>query len=373
MATEGSGTTSSSGLATIFGSASTVTYTTTITASGLYSQASFTALFWPTPSTTVPIEYTSVATPTDPAPKYFTDPLPIFIATCVDIVVVNTAGRPITTLIEVEAQPAIVYGVPAAGSTGTNCTGSTYTCWSAGKRAVVIIGIILGGLFVLVFTIWFCCFMRIPGSRAPDEEEAYALSKRDRTHGADAGGVSRRRRVTRSDPDSTGRQRRNRVKKRNSSLSARSYTEPPKPLPRIVTVQDHRQGWAASVPQRVLASETSSFSTGRRAVVGVGPRDIRRDAMCFDETAARNMTTERKAAKDITVAKVHKTARRARSSAHAPQQENSRKSRNQRNNGHQKRGRSPVRKNSSRRPQARLQRYAVYLLTLVALLAYNNL
>jgi hypothetical protein len=367
MATQSSGSMISYGFDTIYGGIITVTYTTTITASGLFNPSSITLISWPSPTSTGPIQYTSLAVPTDPASKYFPNPLPIFIATDVDLVVVNTAGQPITTIFQVQAQPAYVYGGPAAGGTNTNCIGNIFICWSAGKIAGVIIAITIGGLAVLVFLIWFCCLMRIPGSRVPDEEDSHGLGRRDREQDPDKAGDGQRKRVSRSNQNRSDRQNRIRTHRRHGTSSSGSYTEPPKPLPRVVTTEDYREERTVSrVPRHVLGSETSSNSSGRRAVVDFGERDTRRDGIFFPpealdsaagrrETRATTVATELNMTTAATAATISKTVPKARGSDE-PQRKMGRNSGNQRDVGPQERGRSPVRKCYTRKSHPRLQR-----------------
>lgn len=342
-----------SDLLTIYGGVSAVTYTTTITASDVFSPAGIITLSWPTPSTTQAVGYTSIAIPTDPASKYFPNPLPIFVATFVEVFVVNTAGQLIYTLIEVPAQPAYVYGASVADDTGTSCIGSFYTCWSAGKRAGVIIAIIVGGLVVLVFLSWLCCFMRIPGSRVPDEGESHGLRKRDLEQGPVAGVDNRRKRVSRSKQNRADRQDRNRTNRRHISASSGSYTEPPKPLPRIVTTEDYRVERRVSRVPRDARSEASSVSSGG-AALGVGKRD-RRDGMFIPSAEDLDTTTDRRATRAATMATVSKTAPKA-GDLNEPQRKLQRSSGNHRDVGQQERGRSLVRKCSSRKPPLRAQR-----------------
>jgi hypothetical protein len=360
----------SSSFITIYGGVSTITFTTTITASGLYSPESITALHWPTPTTAQPAEYTSVAVPIDPASKYFPDPLPIFVATEVDGVVVNTAGQPITTIVEIQAQPAYVYGVPAGGGTETDCIDKYYTCWSTGRKAGVILAITLGGLLIFIFLIWFCCFMRIPRSRKLDEE-GHGMRAEDREQGPDGGGGGQRKHMRNSDPDSTSKQSGKRIKSIHSSLSSESFTEPPKPLPRVVMAEDYREiRRVSSIPQHVLSSETSSGSTGRRAVVGMGFRDPRRNGMspspvaAHDTTAvrttaaARNTATALNATTAFSAATAPKSSPQARSVLDTAQRQVRRGSGDQINVDQQKRGRSPRRQRSSRNRSPRKRRFA---------------
>jgi hypothetical protein len=372
MATQSSGTMFSTGFVTvtIYGGVSTNTITTTITASGLYSPANITELSWPTPTTTQPVEYTSFDVPTDPASKYFPGSLPIFVATEVDGVVVNTAGQPVTTIVEVQTQPAYVLFTPAAGGTSTECTGNFYTCWSTGKKAGIILAITLGGLLILLFLIWFCCFMRIPRSRKPDVEEGRGARAKNREQGPAGGGGQRRKRVRNSDPDSTGKHERKRIKRRHSSLSSGSIIEAPKPLPRVVTAEGYREiRRVSSIPHHVLSSEASSGSTGRRAVVGVGFRDTRANGMLPSPAAAHDTTVAQNTAADgdPTTAR---NATRAFSEATAPDsvpqvgkhlETSRRKIRRDSwihaNIGQQQRGRSRIPRRSSSNVSARRRRF----------------
>lgn len=349
---------------TIYGGVSTNTFTTTITASGIYSPENITALSWPTPTTTQPIEYTSFPVPPDPASKCFPGSLPIFVATEVDGVVVNTAGQPITTIVEIQAQPAYVLFTPAAGGTSTECIDNFYICWSTGKKAGIILAIILGGLLILLFLIWFCCFMRIPRSREPDVEEGHDVRAKDREQGPSGGGGGRRKRVRNSGPDSTGKQGRKRIKRRHSSLSSDSSPEPPKPLPRIITAEEYREiRRVSSIPQHVLGSETSSGSTGRRAVVGVGFRDPRRNGMppspvAVPTTAANlNMATALNATTAITAATAPKSAPQARSDLDPAQREIRRDSGSHANIDQQQRRRSRIPRRFSSNVSARPRRF----------------
>jgi hypothetical protein len=367
MATQSPGSIISSGFDTIYGGIITATYTTTITVSGLFNPSSITVISWPSPTPTGPIQYTSLAVPTDPASKYFPNLLPIFIATDVDLVVVNTAGQPITTIFQVQAQPAYVYEGPAAGGTNTNCIGNIFICLSAGKIAGVIIAITIGGLAVLVFLIWFCCLMRIPGSRVPDEEDSHGLRRQDREKDPDIAGDGQRKRVRRSNQNRSDRQNRNRTHRRHGTSSSGSYTEPPKPLPRVVTTEDyHEERTVSRVSRHVLGSETSSDSSGRRAVVGFGERDTRRDGMFFPEealdsaaghctTRATTVATEPNMITAAAAATISKAVPKARDSD-KPQRKMRRNSGNQRDVDPRERGRSPVRKRSTRKPYPRLQR-----------------
>jgi hypothetical protein len=360
MALQSSSTVSSTGFVTvtIYGGVSTNTYTTTITASGIYSQASITALSWPTPTTTEPIEYTSFPIPTDPASKYFSGLLPIVVVTVVDGVVVNTVGQPITTIAEVQAQPAYVLYNPAPVNTRTECSANFYTCWSTSQKAGIILAIILGGLLILIFLIWFCCFMRIPRSRKPDEEEDDGIRARDREQGPDGDGGSRRKRMRNSDLYSAAKQGRKGIKRKHSSLSSGSSPEPPKPFPRIVTAEDYREiRRVSSIPQHVLSSETSSGSTGRRAVVGVGVRDSSKDGMLLPSAAACDTTVVLNATKASNAATIPATTARARVDLDIPQREIRRDSGKRPNIDQKQRGTTRIPKRSSSNVSARPQRF----------------
>jgi hypothetical protein len=360
MAFQSSGTKLYSSFITIYGGVSTIIFTTTITASDLSYLEGIATISWPTPATTGLVEYTSDTVPTDPASKYFPHPLPIFIATEVDGVVVNTVGQPIATIIEVQAQPAYMYSAPTAIGTETDCNGDYYICWSEGKKAGVILAVILGGLLFLLFILWFCCFMRIPRSRQSNEEQDHGMTMRHQDQDPDRGGGRRRKHERNSDPDRTGRQGRKRIKRRHSSLSSGSFTEPPKPLPRVVTAQDYREiRRIASVPQNVLGSETSSGSTGRRAVLGVGVRDARRDGILFETAKDRNTAAARNTATTFTAATAPNAAPQARPDLDTPQREIRRDSRHVANVDQQQRGRSPGRNRSTRYRSPRKRRFVL--------------
>jgi hypothetical protein len=369
MASQTPGSSSPSNLLTIYGSVSFITYTTTITDSGVLFPAGITIISRPVPTTTDLVQYTSFAIPTDPDSKYFPNSLPIFAATVFEVIVVNIAGNPVSTLIEVQAQPAYVYSAHPAGDTGAGCIAGFYTCWSEGKRAGVIIGIMLGGLIVLLFISWLCCFLRISGSRAPDEEELHDLKSGGREQSTSEDDAGRRRRVSRSTHNRNIHDR-NITNRRSSLVSSGSCTEPPKPLPRIVHAKDcyeHRR--ISRVPRHVRSDSISVSSVG--AVLDVGSRDTRRDAVyfpteAFDPTLDRRATRGNTAAtkRNLTTVASAATFSRAVSKPrdlNTYQRRLRRSSVQGRDVEQVERGRSPIRKNSSRKSRQRVQRCVLHI------------
>ncbi len=145
---------------TIYGAVKTTTLSTTVTAfEGSTSQVQY-----PNPPRTHATQYTLVPSPTDPASKYFPNPLPILVLTEIDAVVVNPAGQVLTTITSVQTAPTgdIVY---QSNSSILKTSCRDWACWSAGKKAGVIIGAVLGFfLLVLVLVCCYCCCCR-RGSR----------------------------------------------------------------------------------------------------------------------------------------------------------------------------------------------------------------
>lgn len=382
MPTESPGIATPSGSNTIYGAISRVTYTKTVTEPGPDSISSISASFWPSQSTT-PVMYTSLAAPSDPTSENFPNPLPIFIATYVEVVEVNTAGLTISTLIEVPSQPAYVYGASILGDTETCCTGNFFTCWSTGKRAGIVIAVIMGGLFVLIFLIWFCCFMQIHGSQPPDEEESHGSRMRERERDLGEDEDNRRKRVSRSNHEPVDRQDRDRLNRRRGSALSETCTEPPRPLPRMVTADGYREERRVSrLPRHIHSGALSVSSAG--AVLGVEERNTRRDGMFFPEKAVHGSTvvddladahgvmSASGAAKDSNTKMVPTMAMslnpppQIRPNSDMPYRKLRSISENYRDVDQQERGRSLGRKHSSRKVPPRLQRQVFNLFALIA-------
>ena len=94
----------------------TTTTTITATVTGTLGQAIY--LPFPAPTTTVPLEYTTLPSPTDLASKLYPTPLPILTITQVDNVIVNPSGHVIETATMVQAAPPVGPTLPSGQDPG---------------------------------------------------------------------------------------------------------------------------------------------------------------------------------------------------------------------------------------------------------------
>jgi len=148
---------------TIWGATQTTTFTTTMT--GTVGQVLYFA--FPTLTTSQPLSYTTLPSPTDPNSKQFPAGLPILVITQVDGIIVNPSGQTLSTATIVQALPASANSTLTSTSTSTpGGTGkvdpvqsqpsSGWMAWSTGAKAgVVIAGVVCGlGLLVALWYVW---------------------------------------------------------------------------------------------------------------------------------------------------------------------------------------------------------------------------
>lgn len=146
-------------LPTIWGATQTTTFTTTAT--GTVGQVLYFA--FPNLTTSQPLSYTTLPSPTDPNSKQFPAGLPILVITQVDGIIVNPSGQTLSTATIVQAPPA------STNSTSTSTPGgagkvdlmqpqpnSGWMAWSSGAKAgVVIAGVVCGlGLLAALWYVW---------------------------------------------------------------------------------------------------------------------------------------------------------------------------------------------------------------------------
>jgi hypothetical protein len=146
---------------TAYGGIRTVTVSTEITVT---STPVTIMLNWPSPPISQSIQYTSLASPNDLASsKYFLRPIPLFVLTEIDGVVVDTGGMPITTVTKLQSVPTDVYfatGNIDGAAAVADCSGNEWACWNAGKKVGVVIGSVFAFLFSVLIILCYCCAMR---------------------------------------------------------------------------------------------------------------------------------------------------------------------------------------------------------------------
>lgn len=151
---------------TIWGATRTTTFTTIATA----TPGEVVYFNFPTLTTSLPLEYTTLPSPTAPNAKQFPNGQPILVLTQVDGVIMNPQGQVLSTATVIQAPPPLYPTLPPGGKVNLVQPSYEWSTWSAGERAGVIVAIVLAILGLLA-ALWYVCGLRRKRKRMEKDME----------------------------------------------------------------------------------------------------------------------------------------------------------------------------------------------------------
>ncbi len=151
---------------TVWGATRTTTFTTTVT--GTPSEVIYIA--FPTLTSTLPLEYTTLPSPSNSNSKIFPNGQPILVLTQVDGVIVDPTGQTISTATVVQAPPPLYPTLPAGNKINLVDPSYKWATWSRGERAGVIVAIVVAVLGMIA-AFWYVCAQRRKRTRLEKDME----------------------------------------------------------------------------------------------------------------------------------------------------------------------------------------------------------
>ncbi|KAI9723328.1 MAG: hypothetical protein M1812_001211 [Candelaria pacifica] len=159
---------------TIWGATRTTTFFTTATA----VPGDVVYLQFPTLSSSPPLEYTTLPSPTDPSIKLFPNGQPILVITQVDGVIINPQSQILSTATIVQAAPPLYPTDTDGGKLALVQPSSHWSNWTSGQRDGVIAAIVLSILLLIGLCIYASMIRRKRKKIQKDMEKGYRIPRR---------------------------------------------------------------------------------------------------------------------------------------------------------------------------------------------------